>query len=122
MEDTSSFTKIMTRGLTDMLILQLLSLYIWNIFWLIFWGGTYGLIYTTVQEDMSDKKKLRLNGILGRRPIIYAFPCQLLISSWPQHSTTYIGLKGQAGHVVTAVFINLAHMNVAPNRRQETEQ
>lgn len=37
--------------------------------------------------------------------------------SWPQQSTTYVGLKGQVGLVVTHVFINHAYMS----SKQETE-
>lgn len=62
-----------------------------------------------------------MNDIFGKRAIIYVFPCQLLIPGWPQHSTAYAGLKGQAGHVVTGVFINLAHRNTTPNRKLEAD-
>lgn len=41
-------------------------------------------------------------------------------SSWPRHSTTYVGLKGQAGRVVTGVFINPARRNAALNKRLES--
>lgn len=41
--------------------------------------------------------------------------------SWPQQRTTYVGLKGQVGRVVTHVFINHAHRNTALNRKLKTE-
>lgn len=53
--------------------------------------------------------------------MIKIFPYQLLIPSWPQHSTTYVALKDQVGCVVTGVFINLAHRNAALKRSLETE-
>lgn len=101
--------------------LELIDKLIWRLLSALSFDGTCGLIYGAVQEDKPDKRRLRLNDILGGRPIIYVFPCQLLIPSWPQHSATYVGLKGQAGRVVTAVFINLARRNAALNSRVETE-
>lgn len=65
---------------------------------------TYGSIYGAVQEDKPDKERLGLSDILGRRAVIYVFPQQLLIPSWPQHSGAYVGLKGQAGCVVAGTF------------------
>lgn len=92
-------------------VLELIDKAIWRRLSTLSFDGTCGLIYWAVQEDKPDKERLGLNDILGGRPIIYVFPCQPLIHSWPQRSTTYVGLKGQAGRVVTAVFINLARRN-----------
>lgn len=46
------------------------------------------LIYWAVQEDKPDKRRSGLDNILGGRPIIYIFSCQLLIPSWSQCSAT----------------------------------
>jgi len=62
-----------------------------------------------------------LNDIFCKGAIIHVSPCQLLIPSWPQHSTTNVGLKGQQGCVVTGVLINLAYKNAALNKRVNRE-
>lgn len=84
---------------------------------------TYGSIYGAVQEDKPDKERLGLSDILGRRAVIYVFPHQLLIPSWPQHSGAYVGLKGQVGCAVAGAFfwfflyINLTHRNAGKGRK-----
>lgn len=74
---------------------------------------TYGSIYGAVQEDKPDKERLGLSDILGRRAVIYVFPHQLLIPSWPRHSGAYVGLKGQVGCVGAFFFIDLTRRNAA---------